>query len=101
MKPSPARGHRNIGVAMFVGFMVFVLLFTYSSLNLKNIDFGYKMQALKQEADSLRIEIDKLRARRAFLNNLERVDSVARRQLDLAPPREDQLIRVYRGDRED
>ncbi len=98
MKGKTPPPRRNIGVAVFVGFMVFVLLFTYSSLNLKSIDFGYKMETLKQEADALRIEIDKLRASRAFMINLERVDTIAREQLKLLPPREDQVIRVSRGE---
>jgi len=101
MKPAPVRRRRNAAVAVFVTFMLFVLLFTYSSLNLKNIDFGYKMQALKQQVEVLQIEIDKLRAERAFLVSLDRVDRLARSRLGLAPPSQDQVIRAVREDHED
>lgn len=99
-KRQPAR-RRTAAVAVFVTFMLFLLLFTYSSLNLKNIDYGYKMQALKEQVDTLQIEIDKLEAERAFLVSLERVDHLARTRLGLAPPSREQVIRAFRGSHED
>jgi len=101
MKKRPPARRRTAAVAVFVTFMLFVLLFTYSSLNLKNIDYGYKMQALKQKVETLRIEIDKLAAERAFLVSLDRVDRLARTRLGLEPPRQDQVIRAFRGNHED
>ena len=49
------------GVFILITFLVFLLLFTYSSLNLKSIDYGYKMQALSQQEKRLMEEIDKLK----------------------------------------
>ncbi|MDY0297583.1 MAG: hypothetical protein RB296_09730 [Acidobacteriota bacterium] len=101
MKPRQPTARRTLAVSAFVVFMLFILLFTYSSLNLKNIDYGYKMQALTQQVEALEIEIDKLRAERAFMVSLERVDRLARSRLDLAPPTADQVIRARRSDHED
>ncbi|MBN1196279.1 MAG: cell division protein FtsL [Candidatus Aminicenantes bacterium] len=98
-KQAPVR-RRTAAVSIFVVFMLFILLFTYSSLNLKSIDYGYKMQALNQQVETLEIEIDKLRAERAFLVSLERVDRLARSRLGLAPPTPDQVIRAVRRSRE-
>lgn len=101
MKRNPPVRRRTAAVSIFVVFMLFILLFTYSSLNLKSIDYGYKMQALTQQAETLEIEIDKLRAERAFLVSLERVDRFARSRLGLVPPTPEQVIRAVRRSHED
>lgn len=83
------------GVFLLISFIIFVLLFTYSSLNLKNIDFGYRMQDLMAQEKKLKEEIDKLKARRAKLLNLERVERIVKRKLGYQFPEPHQLIKVF------
>lgn len=83
------------GVFIFVAFLLFILLFTYSSLNLKNIDYGYRMQKLLQLQKSLEEEIDKLKAERANLLNLERVEEVVMKKLGYRYPKPEQFIKIF------
>ncbi len=70
------------------------IFFIYTSLNLKNIDYGYKLQELAQREKQLSEEIDRLRAERARLLSLERVERIATEQLGYRYPQADQLITV-------
>ena len=83
------------GIFILVTFMVFILLFTYSSLNLKNIDYGYKMQKLIQHQKTLMEEIDKLRANKAKLLNLDRIEKVVMNQLGYRYPKPEQFIKIF------
>jgi len=83
------------GIFALITFLVFVLLFTYSSLNLKNIDYGYKMQELVQSEKSLIEEIDKLKAEKAKLLNLERVEKIVMKRLGYRYPKPEQFIKVF------
>lgn len=83
------------GIFILITFLVFILLFTYSSLNLKNIDYGYKMQELVQNEKSLIEEIDKLKAEKARLLNLDRVERIVMKRLGYRYPKPDQFIKVF------
>ncbi|MCK4836072.1 MAG: cell division protein FtsL [Candidatus Aminicenantes bacterium] len=83
------------GIFVLIAFFVFILLFTYSSLNLKNIDYGYKMQKLLQAQKKLKEEIDKLRAKKATLLNLERVEKVVMKELGYRYPEAEQFIKIF------
>lgn len=83
------------GVLVLVTFLGFLLLFTYMSLNLKTIDFGYEMQELVYKEKKLREDIDKLRSERAGLLNLKRVERMVIDKLGYQYPTPDQFIKVY------
>lgn len=83
------------GVLAFVAVVTFLLIFTYLSLNLKTVDFGYEMQELVQYREKLKIEIDKLKAQKAILLNLDRVEKKVINQLGYQYPEPDQFIKVY------
>jgi cell division protein FtsL len=85
----------STGVFIFVAFIVFILVFTYLSLNLKNIDFGYEMQELMEKEKLLKEEIDKLKAKQAELLNLERVEQKVIKELGYQYPEPDQFIKVF------
>jgi len=75
--------------------IVFILLFTYLSLNLKTIDFGYELQELIELKDQLQEEIDKLKSDKARLLNLERVEKEVTKKLGYQYPEPEQFIKVY------
>lgn len=92
---------RSLGAPMVLLIMtlfVFIALFVYSSLNLKNIDYGYEMQELLIREKALRAEIDKLRAERARLLNLQRVETTAIDRLGYQYPESRQIIKVFEDD---
>lgn len=82
-------------VFVLIAFIVFILVFTYLSLNLKNIDFGYEMQELMEKEKLLKEEIDKLRALKAELLNLDRVEKIVMEKLKYQYPEPDQFIKVF------
>ena len=85
----------SIGVLVLIAFIIFILFFTYSSLNLKNIDYGYHIQELTKHKKGLKEEIDQLRAERAYLLNLKRVERIVINKLGYQYPEPDQIIKVY------
>jgi cell division protein FtsL len=83
------------GMLVLVTVIVFILLFTYLSLNLKTIDFGYELQELMELRDQLQEEIDKLKSDKARLLNLERVEKEVMQKLRYQYPQPDQFIKVF------
>jgi cell division protein FtsL len=83
------------GMLVLVTVIVFILLFTYLSLNLKTIDFGYELQELMEFRDQLQEEIDKLKSDKARLLNLERVEKEVTEKLGYQYPLPDQFIKVF------
>lgn len=73
----------------------FAVLFVYSSLNLKNIDFGYRLQELKQQEKKLNEELGRLKAEKSSLLKLERVERIVRNRLGYQYPAPEQLIKVF------
>jgi len=91
----------SIRVWVLVTIVLFLLLFSYLSLNLKSVDFGYEMQELRQYEKLLKDEINKLKARKASLLSLERVEDIVIHRLGYQYPEPEQLIKVVRNNHED
>ena len=83
------------GMLVLMTVIVFILLFTYLSLNLKTIDFGYELQELIELKDRLQEEIDKLKSDKARLLNLERVEREVIKKLGYQYPEPEQFIKVF------
>lgn len=83
-----------------LAFFIFFILFIYSSLNLKNVDLGYRQHELLLAEKELRLEIDSLQARRAELLNLERMEKIAMEKLGYQYPEAGQIIKVVVNDNE-
>jgi cell division protein FtsL len=84
-----------------LAFFIFVILFTYSGLNLKNVDLGYQQHELLQQEKKMRTEIDCLQAQKALLLNLERMEKIAIEKLGYQYPETNQIIKVVEGSDED
>ncbi len=76
-------------------FVLFTLLFTYSSLNLRNTDYGYEKQRLKNRKKELKETIDLLSAKKAILLDLGRVERIVVKKLGYDYPKKGQIIKVY------
>ncbi len=83
------------GVLVLVTCVAFILLFTFMSLNLKTIDFGYELQELVEKELKLKEEIDQLRSEKARLLNLKRVEQMVINKLGYQYPEPEQFIKVY------
>lgn len=83
------------GMLVLMTVIVFILLFTYLSLNLKTIDYGYELQELIELRDQLQEEIDKLKSDKARLLNLERVEKIVTEKLGYQYPEPEQFIKVF------
>jgi cell division protein FtsL len=77
-----------------LAFFIFLVLFIYSSMNLMNVDLGYRQHELLLAEGRLRLEIDALLARRAGLLSLERIERVARQELGYQYPEAGQIVTV-------
>jgi len=86
-----SRGALRLAV---LAFFIFLVLFIYSSLNLKNVDLGYRQHELLLAEKQLRQEIDSLQASKAGLLNLERMERVAIEELGYQYPQAGQIIKV-------
>lgn len=91
------RRSRSVLRLAVLAFFIFLVLFTYSSLNLMHVDLGYRQHELLRQEARLRLEIDALRARRAGLLSLERIERVAREELGYQYPQPDQIVRIAEG----
>lgn len=77
-----------------LAFFIFLVLFIYSSLNLVNVDLGYRQHELLLAEGRLRLEIDSLLARKAGLLSLERAERIAREELGYQYPQAGQIVKV-------
>jgi cell division protein FtsL len=96
-KKSIKKKSNIILVFTFSVIIAFVILFTYSSLNLKNIDYGYKMQELIKKEKLLIEEIDRLKSEKSSLLNLSRVEKIVMNKLGYKYPKPEQFIKVFEG----
>jgi cell division protein FtsL len=83
---------RNFRLYLVVGFLFASLLVVYGWERQKVIHYGYEIEALKKESDSLDDAYRKLNLERASLRSLQRIDEYARVNLGLIPPPSRQII---------
>lgn len=77
-----------------LAFFIFLVLFIYSSMNMMNVDLGYRQHELLLTESRLRLEIDSLLASKAALLSLERTERVAREELGYQYPEAGQIVKV-------
>ena len=88
--PRRAREMRQFGVALAC---LFLFVMAYAFQHFKAIEYGYRIESLKSQKDSL-IEVNRaLRLEEASLRDPERIDRMAR-ELGLQSPQAGQVIRM-------
>jgi len=88
--PKRGREMRQFGVALGC---LFLLVMTYTWQHFKAIEYGYKVEALKTQRDSL-LEVNRaLRLEEASLSSPERIDKLAR-EYGMQPLQAGQVIRM-------
>jgi cell division protein FtsL len=88
--PQRSREMRQFGVALAC---LFLFVMVYAFQHFKAIEYGYKIEALKSQRESL-VEMNRaLRLQEASLRDPERIDRMAR-DLGLQSPQAGQVIRL-------
>ena len=88
--PRRSREMRQFGIALGC---LFLFVMAYAFQHFKAIEYGYKIESLKAQRDSL-VEINRaLRLEEASLRDPERIDHIAR-ELGLQSPQAGQVIRM-------
>jgi hypothetical protein len=88
--PRRGREMRQFGIALAC---LFLLVMTYAWQHFKAIEYGYKIESMKIETDSM-IEMNRaLRLEDASLRDPERIDMMARK-LGLQSPQAGQIMRL-------
>ncbi len=88
--PRSGRERRQFGIALAC---LFLLVMTYAWQHFRAIEYGYKIESLKMQRDSLTDENRALRLEEASLRDPQRIDTLAR-QLGLQSPQAGQVIRL-------
>lgn len=84
---------KQFGIALCC---LFLLVMTYAFQHFKAIEYGYNIETLKSQRDSL-IEMNRsLRLEEATLRNPDRIEKIAR-QFGLQPPDAGQVMRMDTG----
>jgi cell division protein FtsL len=88
--PRRSREMRSFGLALCV---LFLLVMGYALQHFRAIEYGYKIEALRSQRDSLTEMNRTLRLEDASLRDPERIDMTARK-LGLEPPQPGQVLRI-------
>jgi len=72
---------------------LFLLVMTFAWQHFRAIEYGYKIEVLKSQRDSLAELNRTLRLEEATLRSPDRIDSLAR-QLGMQPPQAGQVMRM-------
>ena len=88
--PKRSREMRQFGIALGC---LFLLVMTYTWQHFKAIEYGYRVESLRTQRDSL-LEVNRaLRLEEASLSSPERIDRLAR-EYGMQPPHAGQVIRM-------
>ena len=88
--PRRSREMRQFGVALGC---LFLLVMTYAWQHFKAIEYGYKIESLRIQRDSLLEMNHTYRLEEASLRSPDRIDQLAR-QYGMQPPRAGQIVRM-------
>jgi hypothetical protein len=88
--PRRAREMRSFGLALCV---LFLLVMGYALQHFRAIEYGYKIEALRSQRDTLTEANRTLRLEDASLRDPRRIDMTARK-LGLEPPQPGQILRI-------
>ncbi|MGO9124124.1 MAG: cell division protein FtsL [Terriglobales bacterium] len=91
--PKRSREMRQFGIALTC---LFLLVMTYTWQHFKAIEYGYRVESLRNQRDGM-LEMNRaLRLEEASLRSPDRIDKLAR-EYGMQPPRAGQVIRMDSG----
>lgn len=71
--------------------VIFILTF-YIWHQMESIRIGYEIGKLEEKVLTLRRQVDELQTEKSFLLSLDRVEKIAKEELNLVEPKKEQLV---------
>ena len=71
--------------------VIFILTF-YIWHQMESIRIGYEIGELEEKVLTLRSEVDELETEKSSLLSLDRVEKIAKKELNLSEPKKEQLV---------
>lgn len=83
---------KAIILVVFCIIIVISILTFYIWHQMESVRIGYKIGELEEKVLNLRKEVEKLETKKSTLLSLERVEKIAKEELNLVEPKEEQLV---------
>ena len=83
---------KEIILVVFCIIIVISILTFYIWHQMESVRIGYEIGELEEKVLNLRKEVEKLETKKSTLLSLERVEKIAKEELNLVEPKEDQLV---------
>ncbi len=83
---------KEIILVVFCIIIVISILTFYIWHQMESVRIGYKIGELEEKVLNLRKEVEKLETKKSTLLSLERVEKIAKEELNLVEPKEEQLV---------
>ncbi len=71
--------------------VIFILTF-YIWHQMESIRIGYEIGTLEEKVLTLRRQVDELQTEKSYLLSLDRVEKIAKEELNLVEPKKEQLV---------
>jgi cell division protein FtsL len=86
---------REITLSLGVISIIILILTFYIWHQVESVRLGYETRELEARVQSLMKEVETLEAEKSSLLSLDRVETIAKKELGLRPPIDNQIIREY------
>lgn len=83
---------KEIILVVFCIIIVISILTFYIWHQMESVRIGYEIGELEEKVLNLRKEVEKLETKKSTLLSLERVEKIAKEELNLVEPKEEQLV---------
>lgn len=83
---------RSLILSVLSALIIIFFLTFYIWHQSESVQLGYMMRDLEEKIETLKKDVEKLETQKASLLSLERVEQMARQELMMAPPKDDQII---------
>lgn len=83
---------KEIILVVFCIIIVISILTFYIWHQTESVRIGYEIGELEEKVLNLRKEVEKLETKKSTLLSLERVEKIAKEELNLVEPKEEQLV---------
>ncbi len=83
---------KEIILVVFCIIIVISILTFYIWHQMESVRIGYEIGDLEEKVLNLRKEVEKLETKKSTLLSLERVEKIAKEELNLVEPKEEQLV---------
>jgi len=95
IRETDAKSHRDYIIITVLAGMFLLGLFAYGWQHYRWIQYGYRIQEAQKQKEQLAEAREQLRLEHASLRSVQRIDSIARRELGMVVPAPGQLVTLH------